>query len=143
MSDKHTKVIAYCRVASAVQQQDDKAYETQKYQLNKAAANSNHEIVAWFEDLGSATDPFSNSELQEAHDFCMDNPEIKHLLATEPNRISRTLEGFYYWQHSFSAHGVTFRFTNMNVEDYEQHLINMAVKGFITRNRTPKKAKEA
>jgi DNA invertase Pin-like site-specific DNA recombinase len=112
MSEGSTKAIGYCRVAARKQTGRSLSIQAQKQQIVEAARKLNIEIVEWFEQIGreAVTFPFSN--LDKALDYCKANPDIKYLLVTKLDRVSRQIDRYYFWKTAFERIGVTIQLTD-------------------------------
>ncbi len=138
-SDEPIKAIGVCRVATTQQEQECDAMIDQRQRIEKAAKDKNYVIVAWFEQVGRAKNPWEETALQEAHQYCMDNPDVTRLLVASPDRISRFLSSYRWWIDSFYAHDVDIEFTDFDTRYYKQTLVNMAIHEFYSRSQAAKK----
>jgi DNA invertase Pin-like site-specific DNA recombinase len=105
---EQTKAIAYVRVAAPVQKEEELNIQKQKQQIAEAVKQMNVEVVKWFIQEGYEPLSFRNSVLNQAVEYCQDNPTIKYLLVANISRLSRSLDHCIYWQVAFeSGVGVT------------------------------------
>ncbi len=128
---KSTKAIAYCRIATTHQTDQNLSLEAQKHQIAKAAKKLNIEIIKWFEEIGSGSGR-SNTALQQAVEYCIGNKDIQHLLVARPDRISRSIADFYYWESAFYPRGINIIFPDHDTA--VQELANMEAREFNIRN---------
>lgn len=103
-----TKAIAYCRVATTKQAEQNNSVEAQKQRITEYAARHDFEIVKWFERIGSSQ---SNTALLEALEYCKNHKSIRYVIVTEPSRISRSATDFFFWEKDFISQYVYFVFT--------------------------------
>jgi DNA invertase Pin-like site-specific DNA recombinase len=108
MSKLNNKAIGYCRVAVTNDIDQVERLQSQKNQIIEAAKHLNVEIVKWFEQVGYEPVAFPYSSLSEALRYCEEHP-VKSLFVAKADRISRSMEEFYFWKVSFERVGVTIK----------------------------------
>ena len=105
-----TIAIAYTRVATTKQANKNNSLEAQKQQITEYASQQNIEIVKWYEEVASGVGR-DRPILKRAVKYCYKRfAEIDRLIATEPNRIARSIEDFGYWEDEFTSAGTFTEF---------------------------------
>lgn len=111
-TSKQVRAVGYCRVAVTGEYDQVEKLQIQKQQINEAAKRLNFEIVQIFEQIGHEPASFPYSELSEVLGYCESDPNIKFLVVTKPDRISRSIKEFYFWKISFERIGVTIKYAD-------------------------------
>ena len=106
------RAVAYCRVASATQIDQNQSIETQKRLINEAAQKAGIEIEQWFEAVGE-TSPYQLGQkqrkvLKDAHDYCSTH-QVSHLFITSPDRLSRLSTDYCEWERKFQRVGTVVK----------------------------------
>lgn len=105
--NKKTKVVAYVSKAASEQKQEQiQGLQSQIDRLLVLAEKSNLEIVEVFKQVGN-----DKKELNNALEYCRNNKDIKWLLVTTPDRISRNHTEVAWWRQQFKAIGVKVKTT--------------------------------
>jgi DNA invertase Pin-like site-specific DNA recombinase len=110
-SNEH-KAVAYCRVASATQTDQNQSIETQKRLISEAAQKAGIEIVQWYEAVGE-TSPYQlgrrqRKVLKDAHAYCSTH-QVSHLFVTSPDRLSRLSTDYCEWERKFQKVGTVVK----------------------------------
>ena len=122
---KKDKAIAYCRVATVTQTNNHESLERQKRKITEYAKRKNIEIVEWFEQVGLEPVTFPYDTLGEALSYCKTQPDIKFLIVSDVDRLSRSIGEYYFWNISFQRKGVAIKFTDSKeIESLEDNLMN-------------------
>ncbi len=109
-----TKAVAYCRTASIEQKDYSQNYQHQ--QLTVYAQSLNLEITKWFDEVGSGRGSRS-VVLQKALKYCTEHG-VSNLIVSRPDRISRSLVDYRYWEQAFRNNSVHLHFTEtLNHQD--------------------------
>lgn len=117
---KKINAIGYCRVDISTQTEQDKEIAAQKEQILEAARHSNIEIVEWFIQEGYEPMNFPYKALDKAHEYCEENFGIEYLLIASPDRISRSMAEFQYWNIAFERLDIAVKScANSSIESAE------------------------
>jgi hypothetical protein len=120
------KVIGYCRVTTKEMTDPIDCKQAQEEEIVRAADILNMKIEAMFTD-DWASKP-THEFLGEALEYCNRYEEIRYLLITEPDRISRNMRVFDDWQMKFKSIGVETKFVHIEDNDRTQHLSCMSAE---------------
>jgi hypothetical protein len=103
---KATKAIGYCRTAVS-EQGIGESIETQRRHINEYAKRQNLEIVEWFDQIGYVPITFPYSKLDDALEYCKEDPDIKEILAASSGHVAFAVDVFFFWKTAFERIGVT------------------------------------
>jgi len=103
------KAIAVMRSATANQAHQNTALLTQYECIEQYAKKQKIEIAAVIdnEQVYEGQVKTASKLMREAYDFCKNNPEVKHILVTDPTRISRDYDEYSNWKTFFKEIGVS------------------------------------
>lgn len=106
------KAVAYCRVASVEQTDQNQSIEAQKCLISEAAEKAGVAIEQWFEAIGE-TSPYQlgrkqRKALKDTHDFCSKN-QVDYLYITSPDRLSRLSTDYCDWVCKFQKIGTVVK----------------------------------
>lgn len=132
------KAVAYCRTASTEQKDDLLNYQEQIAELKN---RTNLEIVKWFKECSSGYGSRS-AVLQKALKYCK-NHEISHLIVSRPDRISRSLADYCYWEQAFLKNGVHIHFVQNAIQDHSptQRFMDLLTIAFAEYDRENRSAR--
>jgi len=97
------KAVAFVRTATQEQNKDSESIQLQIQQLTLFAKRQKMELVRVFKLVGK-----TNQQLLKILRYCQKN-DIKFVLVTGPDRISKNQEEVIYWQLEFDRFDIRFQ----------------------------------
>jgi DNA invertase Pin-like site-specific DNA recombinase len=101
--NQKVKAVGYVRIAITEQEVGNNSLSKQKERILEAAAQSDIEIVRWYEYAGSDPD----LALGAIQAYCEKDVEVKYLFVSDIGRLSRSRQPLIDWQDFLGQLGVT------------------------------------
>lgn len=108
---------------------------------NLIAAHFGLEIVERFEQDVNSSPKGEQAQLGKALEFCKANPDVKYLVAADPDRISRDLATFRHWKKQFADQGVRIVTLHTKTLDKESEAEQLALEAGFTLEAHSSQAK--
>lgn len=100
-------VVAYCRVSTNGQAQDDKfGIEAQKQQIRDYCGKNGMMITAWYIDEGESGVTESRPQLDELLYGDIKNPPIDAVVVAKNDRLAREIKLYFYYKQLFLQKGM-------------------------------------